>query len=113
MIVTRLGKVPLRGNAQPRAKGLEQNRHQVRKQDDAEKRITETRSARQIGRPISRVHVADGNEITRAGKGEKLAPKARARRDENRAVRFRQARRHSLKSPTVSGGNFLVHKLES
>ena len=74
MIVAGLGQIALRGDTEPRAKRLQQNRHQVRKQNDAEQRVTKSRSAGQIGRPVSRIHVTDGYEVSRSGECQNLPP---------------------------------------
>ena len=47
-------------------------------QDDAEQRVAEARAAGEVGRPVARVHVADGDQVARAGEGEQLAPEAGA-----------------------------------
>src|SRR6185437_7076418 len=57
---------------------LEQDRHHVRQQHDAEQRVAEARSAGEIGGPVARIHVADGDEITRAGEREELSEEAPA-----------------------------------
>src|SRR2546423_571437 len=53
MIVARLRQIALGSDAEPRAKRLEQDRHQIRKQNDAEQGVTEPgwqRTVRLIGR---------------------------------------------------------------
>jgi hypothetical protein len=57
-----------------RSEALKQNRHQVRDENDAEKRVPELRSASQIGGPVPRIHVADGYQIAGASEGEHFPP---------------------------------------
>ena len=57
---------------------LQQNRHQVGEHDDAEQRVAEARAAGEVGRPVARVHVADRDQVARAGEREELAPEAGA-----------------------------------
>ena len=56
---------------------LQQDRHQVGEQDDAEQRVAEPRAAGEVGGPVARVHVADGHQVARAGEREQLAPEPR------------------------------------
>src|SRR5882762_2703778 len=102
MIAARLREIALGSDAEPRAKCLEQDRHQVRKQNDAQQRVTESRAAGQIRRPVSRIHVADGDEITGTGESEELSPKSRAGHNRNCAMRFRQTWRRAFKPPSVA-----------
>ena len=110
MIVASLGQIALCRDAEPRAKRLQQDRHQIRKQNDAEKRVAESRATRQIRRPVPRIHVTDRDQIAGTGESEQLSPKTRARRDQNRAVRFRQARRCAIDSPSASARNLIMHR---
>ena len=71
---------------------LQQHRHEVREQDDAEQRVAELRSAGEIGGPVAGIHVADGDEVPGPGEGEQL-PKEGAAVDGNRAIDLLQARR--------------------
>src|SRR5437763_74069 len=109
MIAARLREIALSGNAEPRAQRLQQNRHQIRKQNDAQQRVAESRTAGQIGRPVSWIHVTDRDEITGTGKREKLSPKSCAGRNRNRAMRFRQTRRSALYAPSALGRKLFVH----
>ena len=71
-----LRQVASAGDAEPRRQRLQQDRHQIRQHDDAEERVAEASAACEVGRPIARIHVADGHEITGPRKGEELAPEA-------------------------------------
>ncbi len=86
-----LGEVAAAGDAEPRGERLQQDRHQVGDHDDAEQRVAEARAAGEVGGPVARVHVADGDQVAGAGKGEQLAPESGAVRDGDRAVDFGQA----------------------
>ena len=75
---------------------LEQDRHQVGDQDDAEQRVAEPRAAGEVGGPVARIHVADGDQVARARR--RRAPSARTtRRAELRiaVVRLGQARQRA------------------
>jgi hypothetical protein len=104
-----LREISLGRDPEPRAKGLKQDRHQIRKQNDAEQPVTEGGATREIGRPVARVHVTDRDQITRAREREHLSPKARARSNCNCPMRFRQARRCTIDSPTIPGRTLIVH----
>ena len=68
------------------AEMLEQDRHQVRDQDDRQQRVAELRAAGQVGRPVAGVHVADRDQKARAGERQHLAPGRRARRHRDGAM---------------------------
>ena len=73
-----LRQVAAAGDPQPRRERLQQDRHQVGDHDHAEQRVAVPRAAGEVGRPISRVHVADGDEIAGTGEREQLSPEAGA-----------------------------------
>ena len=58
---------------------LQQNRHQVGDQDHAQQRVAELRAAAEVGGPVARVHVADGDQIAR-GRRRPASCAARKRR---------------------------------
>ena len=92
VIAAGLREVASAGDAEARGERLQQDRHQVRDHDDAEQRVAEARAAGEVGGPVARVHVADGDEVAGAGEREELAPEAGAVRDGDGAVDFGQAR---------------------
>src|SRR5215212_3191615 len=77
MVTTCLGEVASGGDAEFDAQMLKQNRHQIRNHDDAQKRVAEPCATGQICRPVARIHVADGDQESRAGKCHELPPKGR------------------------------------
>ena len=87
----RLGQVVAGADAQPHGQRLQQDRHQVRQQDDAEQRVAEPGAAGEVGGPVAGIHVADGDEIARAREREQLAPEAGGHRDRHGPVHLRQA----------------------
>ena len=91
VVAAGLGEVAAAGDAEARGERLQQDRHQVRDHDDAEQRVAEARAAGEVGGPVARVHVADRDEVARAGKGEHLFPESGAVRNGDRAVDFGQA----------------------
>src|SRR5438046_9013425 len=58
-------------------------------------------TASEVDRPISRIHVTDGDEITRAGEREQLSPKAGVARDRDSAMHCRQTRPRPLGPPSA------------
>ena len=65
-----LRQIAAGADAEPRAQRLQQDRHQVGQQRDGQQRVAELRAARERGRPVARVHVADGDQVARAEKGD-------------------------------------------
>ena len=60
-----LGEVAPCDKAEPRRPGLQQHRHDAGSEHDGEQAIAIGRTASQIGRPVSRIHIADGDNVTR------------------------------------------------
>ena len=81
VVAAGLGEVAAAGDAQAHGERLQQDRHQVGDHDDAEQRVAEARAAGEVGGPVARVHVADGDEVAGAGEREQLPPEAGALRD--------------------------------
>ena len=77
MVAARLRQVAAGGDAEFDAQMLKQDRHQVGNHDDAQKRVSELCASGQIGRPVARIHVADGDQESRSGKRHELPPKGR------------------------------------
>ena len=90
-IAAGLREIASAGDAEPRRERLQQNRHEVRQHDDAEQRVAELCAARDVGRPVAGIHVADGHEVSRPCEGEHLSPGGPADRNRDGAVHFRQA----------------------
>ena len=99
MVATGLREIATGDDAELRREPLQQHRHEVGEQDDAEQRVPEPRSAGEIGRPVAGIHVADGDEISRSGEGEQL-PKEVSAADGNRAIDLLQTRRDARATPT-------------
>jgi hypothetical protein len=87
------------GDAEPGAQGLEQDRHEAREQGDGEERVAELGAAGERGRPVARVHVADGDEVARPEEREHPAD-AESGRDADRAVDVGQRRIATLAPPS-------------
>ena len=68
-----LREIAVGGDAEPRGQRLQQDRHQVRQQDDRQQRVAELRTAGEVGRPVAGVHVADRDQIAGAEKGQQPA----------------------------------------
>jgi hypothetical protein len=68
VIAAGLRQITSGGNAQFDGQVLEQNRHEIGNHDDGQQRVTKLRAAGKVGRPIARIHIADGDEKAGAGK---------------------------------------------
>ena len=79
VVAARLREIAAGDDAELRCQPLQQDRHQVRHQDDAEQRVAELRSAGEIGGPVARIHVADGHQVSGPGECEELPPPRSAR----------------------------------
>ena len=93
-----LGQIAPRHDAQLGRQSLEQDRHQVAQQDDVEQRVTKLGAAGEVGGPVARVHISDGDEVSRTAKGEEL-PEPVSAADRNRPVRFGKGGRLAGASP--------------
>jgi len=74
MIAAGLRQIAAGGDAEFGGEMLQQDRHEIGNHDDRQQRVTKLRAAREVGGPVAGVHVADGDEITGAGKREQLFP---------------------------------------
>ncbi len=72
-----LREVPLAGDAEPGRQGLEQDRHEVRHDEDPQQLVTEFGAAFEIGGPVARVHVAHRNQVGGSREGEHPPPDGR------------------------------------
>ena len=68
------------GEGETGREGLQDDRHQARQDGDVEQRRAELRPAGMRRGPVARIHVAGGDEIARAGEGEKAAEERAAAR---------------------------------
>ena len=73
MIAAGLREVAAGGDAELGGERLEQDRHEVGDQNDAEQRVAELRAAAEVGGPVAGVHVADGDEVAGPGKCQDFA----------------------------------------
>ena len=117
MVATGLGEVAARGHPELDAQVLEDDRHHVRDHDDGQQRVAELRAAREVGRPVARVHVAHRHQEARPGKREDLAPERGPGRHRDGPVHLRQALRRPPALPARLSGNWrrrtrrrVVHK---
>ncbi len=70
MIATSLREIAARGDAELDAQMLKQDRHEIGEHDDKQKRVAKLGAARQVGCPISGVHVTDRDKKAGAREGE-------------------------------------------
>src|SRR6184192_2620159 len=103
VLAASLREVPSGGDAKFRRESLQEHRHQIADQYDAEKRVAEFRAAAQVGSPVARVHVAHGYQIARPREGQNLAEPVRAGSDGNRAMGFGQGRDGREPGPVYCG----------
>jgi hypothetical protein len=78
VIAARLCEVASGGDAELERESLEEDRDEIRDEDDREQRVAEPCAAGDVGGPVARVHVAHGDEISGPGEREHLAPPAEA-----------------------------------
>ena len=98
-----LGEVAAGGDGEPRAKRLQDDRHEAGDERGEEQRVAEARAAGERGRPVAGVHVADGDEIARAEEDERPLPHGRAGAHGDRAVHLGKRRRAALGAPAGKG----------
>ncbi len=103
VVAARLGEVAAGDDAELGGEPLEEHRHQVGDENDAEQRVPERGAAGQVRRPVARVHVADGHQVARPGEREQLAPPA-APADGDGAIDLGEARRDARPAPPGLGG---------
>ena len=77
---------------------LQQNRQNVRQQNDGQQRVPERRAAGDVGGPVAWIDVADGDQVSGPGEGEHTSP-YRSAGDGHTSVHLRQTRRQHGGSP--------------
>ena len=105
-----LREIAVGDDAEPGGQRLQQDRHQVRDQDDRQQGVAKLRAAREVGRPVARVHVPDRDQVAGTGKGQQPAPPVAAEGDGNGPVHFRQAAldtRRDIRTPASGTGQGL------
>jgi len=88
VIATSLGEIASGGDTELDAQVLQQDRHEVGKHHDKQQGVAKFRAAGQVGRPVARVHVPDGDQKTGSGEGEQLSPERRRYRDDDASMNF-------------------------
>ena len=101
-VAARLREVAPAGDPEPRRERLQQDRHEVGQHDHAEQRVAEPRAAGEIGGPVARIHVANGDEIAGTREGEHFAPEAGAFRHGDRAVDLRETQPARGQAPAAN-----------
>ena len=74
-----LRQIAAGADAEPRAQGLQQDRHQIGKQRNGQQRVAELRAAGERRRPVAGVHVADRDQIARPEERRELSPERAGR----------------------------------
>jgi hypothetical protein len=70
-----LGEIEPGPETESGAKRLQENRHDIGDQGDGEELVAEGGAAGERGCPVSRVHIAGGDQIARADKAQKSVAK--------------------------------------
>src|SRR6185295_5571342 len=78
---------------------LEQDCHQVGDHDDGEQRVAKLGASREIGGPVTWVHVTDRDEKSGTGKSEELPKKGRVRWNQDTTMNFRQRNGSDVSAP--------------
>src|SRR5438045_9601800 len=99
VVATRLRQIAARDDAKLGSEPLEQNRHQVRRENYTEQGVAELGSAGEVGCPVSRVHVTDRDQVPRSGECEDLSPPTVSRHGYG-AINLDQRGRRSGSSPS-------------
>ena len=107
VVAAGLGEVASAGDAEAGGEGLEQDRHEVADHDDAEEGVAVAGAAGEVGGPVAGVHVADGDEVARAGEGEELAPEAGVVGDGDGAVDFGEGDVDGGEPPAARSGGMV------
>ena len=111
-IAAGLRQITAAADGQPGAQGLQDDRHDVGNQRNGEKCVAVLGSPGERSGPVSRVHITDGNEVTRPEE-RRHSPPLRSRSHRDRAANFRQGRPETrMAPPTVErrrGGREGVH----
>ena len=89
-IAAGLRQILARPDGKARTQRLEDNRHDIAEQCHRQQGIAELAAARERGRPIAGIHVADGNQIARPEEGCRPAPGRSGCRDLDRSVDVRK-----------------------
>ncbi len=106
-----LREVAVGDDAEPRGERLQQDRHQVRQQDHRQQRVAELGSAREVGGPVARVHITDGDQIAGAEEGQQPARPMPAKGHRDGRIDLRQAElRASGGVSAPAGGSRVGHR---
>jgi len=100
-IAAGLGEVPSGSDRETCAKRLKDDRHDVRHEGDDQQRITELGTASERGRPVSRIHISDGDEVARADEGRRPAPGRALRPDGDRPMHIGERCFAAIKPPSA------------
>jgi len=71
LVAAGLRQIAAADNAQARTEGLQEQRHQVGNNEHPEQAIAKFCAAFEISCPVAGVHIADADQIRRAGEGER------------------------------------------
>ena len=94
-----LGQIVAGDDPEPRPERLKQDRHQVAHQQDPDAAHSRNGRRRQIGRPVSGVHVADADQIRRTPQRRTCAARGRVGRCETEA--WTSGREGRGRGPTI------------
>ena len=103
MVAAGLGEVASGDDTEFRGERLQEHREEIADENDAEKRVAEFGAAADVGGPVARIHIADGDQIAGAGEGEDFAEPVGVVSDGNAAVGLGEGGECEGAAP---GGNF-------
>src|SRR5882724_455452 len=92
MFAAGLCQIASGGDAKLGGKRLQKHGDKTAEKDNAQQRVTEFGSAAKVGRPVARIHIADGDKISGAGESKHFSPERSAGEDGDGAVRFGKRR---------------------
>ena len=98
VIATGLREITTGHDTKLGGESLQEHRHQVRQQDHRQQGVAEARPTGEIGRPIARVHIPDGDQVTRSGERHHFPEPGGAVHIDG-AVHFGQRRRQPRPTP--------------
>ena len=113
MVAAGLRQIPACDDAQFNAEMLEQDRHEVGDHDDGEERVAKFSPPRQIGRPVTWVHITDRDEKSGTGESEQLPQKRCIWWNEDTTMNFRERNGCGVSAPSLFGRGQFRHGLAS
>jgi hypothetical protein len=103
MVAAGLREIAARGNAEFCGQGLQEHRHEVTEENDAEKGVAELGAATNIGGPVAGIHIANGHKVARASESQAFAEPGGVRSDQDGSMRFEKRGQAQSVAPACRG----------